>query len=136
MSLVTIRICGIILLTVPTIQYGGFFLLKILSGAQGKTLTDFQKSMFRAGHAHAGVLVILALIAQILTDNAALGTVAEWVVRDGFTAAAILVSGGFFASAAGKDRIKPNKYIFILYTGILVLAVSTIILGIGLIRNS
>ena len=136
MSPATIRICGIILLTVPTIQYGGFFLLKILSGIQGKTLTDFQKSMFRAGHAHAGVLVILALIAQILTDKAALGNVTEWIVRDGFTAAAILVSGGFFAAAAGQNRIKPNKYIFILYTGIFVLAVSTIILGVGLIRNS
>lgn len=136
MSPDTKQICGIILLTVPTIQYGGFFLLKILSGQQGTALTDFQKSMFRAGHAHAGVLVMLALIAQILVDEAALSTVAEWIVRDGFTAAAILVSGGFFAAAAGKNRIKPNKYIFILYTGILVLAVSTIILGIGLIRNS
>jgi hypothetical protein len=136
MSPVTRQICGIILLTVPTIQYGGFFLLKILSKQQGTTLTDFQKSMFRAGHAHAGVLVILALIAQILTDDAALSSVAEWIVRDGFTAAAILISGGFFAAAAGKNRIKPNKYIFILYTGIFVLAVATIILGIGLIRNS
>ncbi len=136
MSTDTKQICGIILLAVPTIQYGGFFLLKILSGQQGTTLTDFQRSMFRAGHAHAGVLVILALIAQILVDDAALGTVAEWIVRDGFTAAAILVSGGFFAAAAGKNRIKPNKYIFILYTGIFVLAVSTIILGIGLIKSS
>ncbi len=98
MNPVTRQICGIILLTVPTIQYGGFFLLKILSGMQGQALTSFQKSMFRAGHAHAGVLVILALIAQILTDNAALGNIAEWIVRDGFTAAAILVSGGFFCS--------------------------------------
>jgi hypothetical protein len=41
--------CGIIILTIPTIQYGGYFLLSILSGKQKFPLTDFQKSMFRAG---------------------------------------------------------------------------------------
>lgn len=134
MSPVTKQVCGIILLTVPAIQYGGFFLLKILSRKQGTSLTDFQKSMFRAGHAHAGVLVILALIAQILTDETALTGISEWIVRDGFTAAAILVSGGFFAAAGGKNRIVPNKYIFILYGGIACLAVATVVLGVGLIK--
>ena len=62
MTPVSKLMCGIILLTVPTIEYGGYFLLSILSGKQKIALTDFQKSMFRAGHAHAGVLVILALL--------------------------------------------------------------------------
>ncbi|HEV3222796.1 MAG TPA: hypothetical protein VGZ90_07955 [Puia sp.] len=127
--------CGIILLTVPTIQYGGYFLLSILSGRQKLALTDFQKSMFRAGHAHAGVLVIFALIAQILTDYSSLNRALELFVRTGFPLAAILVSGGFFASASGKNITKPNSLISILYFGIFILAASTIILGIGLISN-
>lgn len=136
MSPETKQICGIILLTVPTIQYGGFFLLKILSQQKGTALTDFQKSMFRAGHAHAGVLIILAIIAQILADEANLSSVPQWIARTGFTAAAILVSGGFFAAAAGRNRVQPNKYIIILYIGLIILAVATIVLGIGLIKNS
>ena len=44
-------------------------MLKILSGQANLPLTDFQKSMFRAGHAHAGVLVILAILAQFLTPE-------------------------------------------------------------------
>jgi hypothetical protein len=127
--------CGIILLTVPTIQYGGYFLLSILSGRQKLALTDFQKSMFRAGHAHAGVLVIFALIAQILTDYSSLNRALELFVRTGFPLAAIFVSGGFFASASGKNITKPNSLISILYFGIFILAASTIILGIGLISN-
>jgi hypothetical protein len=75
--------CGIILLTVPTIQYGGYFLLSILSGKSKLSLTDFQKSMFRAGYAHAGVLVMLALIAEVLTDYAGLGPVWEHKIRNG-----------------------------------------------------
>ncbi len=76
--------CGIILLTVPTIMYGGYFLLGILSGRLKFPLTDFQKSMFRAGHAHAGVLVILALLAEILTDYSGLSPLWEHIVRTGF----------------------------------------------------
>lgn len=126
-------ICGIILLTVPTIIYGGYFLLTILSGRQKLLLTDFQKSMFRAGHAHAGVLVILSLIAEVLADYAGLTPVREHIVRIGFPLAAILVSGGFFASAAGRDITKPNRWIGILYSGIVILVTGLIVLGIGLI---
>ena len=135
MSTETKITCGIILLTVPTIMYGGYFLLTVLSGRQKLTLTDFQKSMFRAGHAHAGVLVILALIAEMLTDSAGLTPIWEHIVRTGFPLAAILVSGGFFASASGRNITKPNSLIAILYLGILILAASLIILGIGLIKN-
>jgi hypothetical protein len=136
MTHITKIMCGVILLTVPTIQYGGYFLLQLLSGKHAKMqLTDFQRSMFRAGHAHAGVLVILSLVAEILVDSADLSGVMEWVVRIGFPLAAILVSGGFFAAAAGKGLSAPNKMIAILYVGVVALAVSLIILGIGLIAG-
>jgi hypothetical protein len=128
--------CGVILLTVPSIQYGGYFLLQLLSGKFDKLgLTDFQRSMFRAGHAHAGVLVILSLIAEILTDYSNLNLLFTWIVRIGFPLAAILVSGGFFASASGKGLTAPNKFIWILYKGVLVLAVSVMVLAVGLIRS-
>jgi hypothetical protein len=136
MSYITKLMCGIILLTVPSIQYGGYFLLQILSGKQNKLkLTEFQKSMFRAGHAHAGVLVILSLIAEILIDQANLPTLMEWIARVGFPSSAILVSAGFFAGAGGKNINAPTKLIRILYSGIAILFTSLIILGIGLIRS-
>jgi hypothetical protein len=128
--------CGIILLTIPTIQYGGYFLLTILSGKGNLPLTDFQKSMFRAGHAHAGVLVLLALVAQILTDYAVLNKPLEVSVRIGFVLSAILISGGFFASAVGSNITKPSQLIWILYFGIFILAASLISLGIALIKSS
>ncbi len=126
--------CGIILITVPTIEYGGYFLLTILSGKQEKLgLTTFQKAMFRAGHAHAGVIVILSLICQILADYAALATTLVWIVRVGVPAAALLMSGGFFAAAAGKGSTQPNQMIGLIYVGAIVLTASLILLGIGLI---
>ncbi|MDP2235674.1 MAG: hypothetical protein Q8J88_04490 [Bacteroidales bacterium] len=127
---------GIILLSIPTIMFGGNFLLGLLSGSYPEMeLTEFQKSMFRAGHGHAGVLVILALIAQFMTDHAKLTNSWKWIVRSGFPAASILVSGGFFAAAGGPGLIQPNSFIAILYLGILVLTVSLVALGAGLIRS-
>ncbi len=137
MSQLTILMCGIILITIPSIQFGGYFLLQVLSGKQDKLhLNNFQKSMFRAGHAHAGVLVILSLLAEILTDHSGLSGGMEWFIRIGFPLSALLISGGFFAAAAGRGISTPTKLIWLLYLGALLLALCLLILGIGLIRTA
>lgn len=127
---------GLILITVPSIVYGGYFLLTILSGEQeALQLTEFQTSMFRAGHAHAGVLVILSLLAQLFTDHAGLSETWKWVVRVSFPLAAILVSLGFFAAAIGSRVTQPTSLIAILYAGIAMLVFALATLGIGLMRG-
>jgi hypothetical protein len=127
--------CGILLITVPTIAYGGSFLLRVLSGSMALPLTAFQKSMFRAGHAHAGVLVLLALIVQPLIDAVHYTTAMEWLIRGSFGASAMLVSGGFFAAAGHKNAEKPNKWIALLWAGALLLSGALITLGLGLLLN-
>ncbi len=127
---------GLILLVIPTIQYGGYFLLRVLSGKMAALqLTEFQKSMFRAGHAHAGVLIQLSLICQIAADYAKLPIPLEWGVRVGLPLSALLISGGFFFSAMGSGALAPNGFITLIYVGAISLASSVITLGIGLLRN-
>ena len=83
---------GILLITVPTIQYGGYFLLRLFSGQMpGMKPSPLQTSFFRAGHAHAGVLVMLSLICQMLVEHAALGPGLAWLARIGVPLAAILI---------------------------------------------
>lgn len=129
-------ISGIIILTVPTIVYGGYFLLMVRSGYDKTVLTDFQKAMFRAGHAHAGVLVLLSLIAQLLLDNVQLNAALLLALRIAFPLAAILVSGGFFASAIGRGLTQPTGFITILYVGALLLVTSLIVTGIALVFST
>jgi hypothetical protein len=126
-------IAGILLITVPTIEYGGTFLLSLLSGNHPE-FTGFQRSMFRAGHAHAGVLVILALVGLLFTDQAGFAPPVGWAVRIGFAAAPVLVSAGFFGAAIGAGRTRPGGLIALLWIGIFVLGTTVITLGIGLIR--
>ena len=127
---------GIILLTVPTIIYGGYFLLTVISGQQeGLALTEFQRAMFRAGHAHAGVLVILSLLIQVFADHAALSGRWMWVARLSFPVAAVSISLGFFAGAMGEQVNEPTSLIVILYAGMGVLTLGLLTVGIGLIRE-
>ncbi|MVN22204.1 hypothetical protein [Mucilaginibacter arboris] len=135
MTSISKLMCGITILTVPTIAYGGYYLLTILSGYDKTPLTDFQKAMFRAGHAHAGVLVLLSLIAQLLIDNTQMNSGLQLALRIAFPLAAILVSAGFFASATGHGLTQPNHLIIILYSGALLLVTSLIFLGIALIKS-
>ncbi|TDU89982.1 hypothetical protein EV138_3563 [Kribbella voronezhensis] len=124
-------IAGVILLTIATIEFGGWFMTKIVRG--DVPMTEFQKSFARAGHGHAGVLVILSLVGLLYVDSTSLDGFFLWVGRLGVPIAAILMSGGFFASSAGKDRTKPNQFIWILAVGAASLAAGVITLGIGLL---
>ena len=122
---------GILLLTVVAVESGGWFMLRILRG--GVPATALQQSFFRAGHAHAGVLVILALVCQILADATALSGPVDVVAREGVAVAAILMPAGFFLSAAGRGVERPNALIVLLYAGVAALAAGVVSLGIGLL---
>lgn len=124
-------VAGVMLLTIVTIEIGGWFMTKIVRGQV--PMTDFQKAFARAGHAHAGVLVTLGLICQVLADATALSGVADWVARLGVPAAAILMSGGFFASSAGRGITQPNRFFWVLWLGAAALAAGTLTLGVGLL---
>lgn len=124
-------IAGVILITIVTIQIGGWFLTKIARG--DVPMTDFQKSFARAGHGHAGVLVILSLVGLLYVDQTGLTGLGLWVGRHGIPIAAILMSGGFFAASAGQGRTKPNKLIAMLWVGAASLAAGVLTLGIGLL---
>ena len=134
MTNATKLIAGLLLIAVTTIEFGGTFLLRILSGKH-PGFTEFQRSMFRAGHAHAGVLTILALVALVFTDQAGLSGPIGWAVRIGFAAAPVLVSAGFFGPAIGNGRTQPGGLIALLWIGVFVLGGCLIDLGIGLIRE-
>jgi hypothetical protein len=127
---------GIILLTVPSIQYGGYFLLTSLIDRNSHYMDNaLRQNFFRAGHAHAGVFVILSLVCQILADNATLPPWLLWIARTGVPLAAILIPAGFFLSMASPTASRPNSLIALIYVGIALLAAAVLTLGIGLLRT-
>jgi hypothetical protein len=127
-------IAGILLLTIITIEFGGYYLTTIVRGQV--ELTEFQQAFARAGHAHASVLVILSLVAVIMADAASLQGRLGWTARVAIPVAAVLMSSGFFVSSIGDGRDQPNGLIILLWIGALSLAIGVATLGVGLLRSA
>lgn len=129
-------VAGLILVFVPTIEFGGYSLLLLNTVETAGYLDNpVRQNFFRAGHAHAGVLALLSLVALLYVDRAALSAGAKALVRWSLFAAGMLVSGGFFASMASPSATRPNGLIALVYLGALLLAVGVVTLGIGLLRR-
>jgi Ni,Fe-hydrogenase I cytochrome b subunit len=127
---------GIILITVPTIQYGGYFLLtSLMNKSSGYMENPLRQNFFRAGHAHAGVIVILSLICQMFADEAMLPMPLVWFVRIAVPLSAILISAGFFFSLLPPTATQASGAISLIYSGALILAIGVVTLGIGLLRS-
>jgi hypothetical protein len=136
MTRVATLMCGIILITVPTIQYGGYFLLtSLMNKGSGYMENPLRQNFFRAGHAHAGVIVILSLVCQMLADAAVLPSPLLWVVRIGVPLSAILISSGFFFSVLPPTATQASGAVVLIYAGAAILAFSVVTLGIGLLRH-
>lgn len=124
-------LAGILLLALVTVETGGSYLLAI---ARGKApATPFQERFARAGHAHAGVFLVLALVCQLLADATTQTGLLDWLSRSGVAIAALVLPAGFFFSSMGRERETPNRWIVLLPIGAVVLAASLISLGVGLL---
>jgi hypothetical protein len=68
-------------ISLPSIAFGGYFLLSILKRHVGtENITAEQRDYFRAGHAHAGVLVLLAIVAQLILEDLMIRLLGRYVL--------------------------------------------------------
>jgi hypothetical protein len=129
-------IAAILFISLLTVQFGGHSLLTFIrTGEPGYLDNPVRQDLFRAGHAHAGVWILIALLGLLYVDRVNLSEAAQWVVRIGMAAAPILVALGFFLSVVSPRATKPNGLIVLVYVGAACLAVGVLTLGVGLIRG-
>ncbi len=129
----TLHTAGVLLLALVAVEYGGITVLRMVTGQIPRT--PFQTTFAWAGHAHAGVLVILSLVGLVLADQTQMTGVQEFIARNGIWLAAILFPAGFFLSSAGPGRTEPNNLILFVYLGALSLTAGVTALGIGLLQT-
>ena len=128
-------VAGIVLIIVPTVEIGGASILSLLLADPAYAQNDLRQDLWRAGHAHAGVWLVLSLVALRYVDEATLSEGMRWVVRVAFPAAAVLMALGFFLSVIPEDASEPNAMIYLTYVAGVVLAVGLLVLAVGLIRT-
>jgi hypothetical protein len=128
-------VAGLVLIIVPTVEVGGASILSLLIAAPAYAQNDLRQDLWRAGHAHAGVWLVLSLVALRYVDEANLAEGIRWVVSLAFPAAAVLMALGFFLSVLSAEATEPNGLIYLTYVAGLLLAVGLLVLGVGLIRG-
>ena len=128
-------LAGTLLVVFPSVMYGGLILLMALTRSMpGYNDNPLRHDLWRAGHAHAGVYLVLSLVMLRYVDETALSPFWKWLARAGAPIAAILIPAAFFLSVASPAAKEPNSLMNLAYVGALFLAGALLSLGIGLIR--
>ncbi|HEX2028547.1 MAG TPA: hypothetical protein VHF25_11190 [Nitriliruptorales bacterium] len=135
MSSQSIRTAGILLVVMPTVVFGGASILwHWVTRRTDYYQHPLRQRLWRAGHAHAGVLLVLSLVALVLVDHAELAAGWKQVVRSTIPASAVLLPAAYFLSVVRRDVERPNRLINLAYVGGASLAAGTFVLGVGLLR--
>lgn len=129
----TLRVFSIIAwIALPTVMFGGYALLGMLVR---NGISEFQQIYFRAGHAHAGVLLLMALLYHHYMEQ----TVLSPAIKIG-AAAVLLVgilaqSGGFFLHMVVGRPGEPSIGTTVTIVGAVLLALCVLVLVYGLITT-
>ena len=128
-------LAGVLLVVLPTVMYGGLSLLSFLTmSSPGYADNPLRHDLWRAGHAHAGVYLVLSLVMLRYVDEAVLSPAWKWLARSGAPIAAILIPAAFFLSVVSPTAKEPSGLMNLAYVGALFLAGAVLSLGVGLVR--
>jgi drug/metabolite transporter superfamily protein YnfA len=124
------------MVVLPTVMIGGVALLRMLIADPAYMANPLRQDLWRAGHAHAGVFLVLSLILLRYVDEAALSEGWKRIARLCAPIAAILMPVAFFLSVLSPQAAKPNWLISLAFVAAGVLAFGLVVIGLGTIRAS
>lgn len=129
----TTRLMALVLFGIVAVEFGGWSLLGFLTGRG--SLTEFEEQHFRAGHGHAGVLLILALVFLLLAERSRYTESGQFRLSLVLLVGVLFQSGGFFVHMLVGEDGAGSVGTLLTSAGAVLLAVALIGLGMGLLRN-
>ena len=115
-------------IALPTVMYGGYSLLQLIN--RGNVLTPTQVNFFRAGHAHAGVLILMSLLYYMFLDQTSLSLAVKHAACAAIVVGILAQSGGFFIHLFPERASLGTK---VTLTGVLILVAAILVLIYGLV---
>lgn len=123
----------IAIFSVVTVEFGGHALLRFITTDRDR-LGEFRERFFRAGHAHAGVLLVLTLVYLLYLPRSGFSDGLEWLFGVVLLIGVLAQSGGFFVHlGVGKDGSR-SAGTTLTRGGALLIAAALVALAVGLIR--
>jgi hypothetical protein len=120
-------------LSLVSVEYGGWELLGFLTGRD--QLGQFREQFFRAGHAHAGVLLILSLVYCLYLDRTGYSDRVKWLAGGLLQAGILAQSGGYFIHLGLGQPNRGSPGTVVTRLGALLIAAALVILAVGLLRS-
>jgi hypothetical protein len=117
----------------PTVMFGGYSLLQLL--IDGNVLTPFQVTFFRAGHGHAGVLILVALLFHSYLDRTTIVERVKWLACTAMLIGIMFVSGGFFLHMVVGQPGQSSVGTPVTTAGAVLLSLDILLLVYGLIKS-
>lgn len=115
----------------PTVMYGGYSLLDLMV-KQNPFLTEYREKSFRAGHAHAGVLLVMSLVYYVFLGQTTFASALKLILCIIVLIGILAQSGGFFLHMmVGKPGHRSSGTL-VTTLGAVLLAFSTLFLAYGL----
>lgn len=121
------------ILSIVTVEFGGHALLRFITTDHGR-LGELRERFFRAGHAHAGVLLVLSLVYLLYLPRAGFSDGLEWLYGVMLLAGVLAQSGGFFVHLGVGREGAGSVGTTLTRIGGLLIAVALVALAVGLIR--
>jgi hypothetical protein len=119
----------IAIVSIPTVMFGGYALLRFLT--IDNRLSEFQLTFFRAGHAHAGVLLVLALVCFDYLGRTRYSDSVRWVLGIALVLGIVAQSGGFFLHMGIGAPGRASAGTRVTQLGAVILAIAMLVLAYG-----
>ena len=120
-------------IALPTVMYGGYSLLRLIN--QRDALSEFRLTWFRAGHAHAGVLLLMSLLYFMFMDRTSLPTPLKHAASATLVVGILAQSGGFFIHMVIGEPHHASVGSVVTASGALLLVIAVAVLAYGLIAR-
>ena len=120
----------IVLFTLVTVEFGGWALLGFITGKE--SLGRFREQFFRAGHAHAGVLLVLSLVYFVYLERTDFSDGARWLVGVLLLVGIVAQSGGFFVHLGVGEEGRSSAGTLLTRAGALLIGAALVTLAVGL----
>ena len=122
---------SISLIALPTVMHGGCSQRRLMERGEG--LTEFRRTYFRAGHAHAGVLLVLSLVYYQYLAGTNIDDGLQWLACVVLLVGILAQSGGFFLHMAVGRSDAPSSGMLLSVVGAVLLAAALLFLAYALV---
>lgn len=117
------------------VMFGGWVLLGKLTTDPAYAESPLHQDLWRAGHAHAALFLLLALVCLPWIDAAALPERARWFARIAVSSASITFPLAFFLAAPTPAATQAGPVLGLVVPGAALLGIGLIVLAWGLLRG-